>query len=47
MKDNIANVLEDFEKLAYKILMWVILVPKTVVKVVVDRVSCPNTCAGN
>lgn len=36
MRDNIANVLEDFEKLAYKILMWVILVPKTVIKVVVD-----------
>lgn len=42
MKDNIANVLEDFEKLAYKILMWVILVPKTVIKVVVDPGFVPG-----
>ncbi len=42
MKDNIANVLEDFEKLAYKILMWVILVPKTIVKVVVDPGFVPG-----
>lgn len=36
MKDSLVNVLEDFEKLAYKILMWVILVPKTVIKVILD-----------
>lgn len=46
MKDNIANVLEDFEKLAYKILMWVILVPKTVVKVVVDPGFVPEYVRG-
>jgi hypothetical protein len=46
MKDNIANVLEDFEKLAYKILMWVILVPKTIVKVVVDPGFVPEYIRG-
>lgn len=46
MKDNIANVLEDFEKLAYKILMWVILVPKTIVKVVVDPGFVPEYVRG-
>lgn len=46
MKDNIANVLEDFEKLAYKILMWVILVPKTVIKVVVDPGFVPEYVRG-
>lgn len=46
MKDNIANVLEDFEKLAYKILMWVILVPKTVIKVVVDPGFVPGYVRG-
>ena len=36
MKDSLVNILEDFEKLAYKILMWVILVPKTIIKIIVD-----------
>jgi hypothetical protein len=42
MKDSIVNVLEDFEKLAYKILMWVILVPKTIIKTVVDPEFVPG-----
>ena len=46
MKDSLVNVLEDFEKLAYKILMWVILVPKTVVKVVVDPGFVPGYVKG-
>lgn len=46
MKDNIANVLEDFEKLAYKILMWVILVPKTIIKVTLDPGFVPGYVRG-
>lgn len=42
MKDSIVNVLEDFEKLAYKMLMWVILVPKTIIKTVVDPEFVPG-----
>lgn len=31
---SIFTILQDFEKLIYKILMWVILIPKTVVKII-------------
>lgn len=46
MKDSIVNVLEDFEKLAYKILMWFILVPKTVIKVVIEPGFVPGYVRG-
>ena len=46
MKDSLVNVLEDFEKLAYKILMWVILVPKTVIKIVLDPGFVPGYVRG-
>lgn len=46
MKDSLVNVLEDFEKLAYKILMWVILVPKTVIKIVLDPGFVPEYVRG-
>lgn len=46
MKDSLVNVLEDFEKLAYKILMWVILVPKTVIKVILDPGFVPEYVRG-
>ncbi len=42
MKDSVVNVLEDFEKLAYKILMWILLIPKTIFKVTVDPEFVPD-----
>jgi len=33
---SIYNVLQDLEKLIYKILMWVILIPKTIVKITLN-----------
>ena len=38
MAKSIFTVLQDFEKLVYKILMWVILTPKTIVAVVLDPI---------
>lgn len=38
MAKSIFTVLQDFEKLVYKILMWVILIPKTIVAVVLDPI---------
>lgn len=35
---SIFTVLQDFEKLIYKVLMWVILIPKTIVKITVNPV---------
>lgn len=35
---SIFTVLQDFEKLIYKILMWVILIPKTIVKITVNPI---------
>lgn len=46
MKDSLVNLLEDFEKLVYKILMWVILVPKTVIKITVDVGFVPDYVRG-
>ncbi|NJN80597.1 MAG: hypothetical protein HC797_09090, partial [Anaerolineales bacterium] len=36
MKNSAFTVIEDFEKLVYKILLWVILIPKTILKVTID-----------
>lgn len=33
---SIFNVLEGFEKLAYKLLIWIILIPKTIVKIILN-----------
>jgi len=33
---SIFTVLQDFEKLIYKILMWIILIPKTIVKITLN-----------
>ncbi|MEP7134200.1 MAG: hypothetical protein ABI904_04655 [Chloroflexota bacterium] len=35
---SIFTVLQDFEKLIYKILMWVILIPKTIVKITLNPI---------
>ena len=34
--DSIISVLEDFEKIIYKILLWFILIPKTILKIILD-----------
>jgi hypothetical protein len=34
--DSIISVLEDFEKIIYKILLWFILIPKTILKIIID-----------
>ncbi len=39
---SIISVLQDFEKLVYKILMWVILIPKTLVYVILDPLKAPE-----
>lgn len=36
MKDSVVNLLEDFEKLAYKLVLWIILIPKTVIKITLN-----------
>jgi len=36
MKDSIVNMLEDFEKLAYKLVLWIILIPKTIIKITLN-----------
>lgn len=46
MKDSFFNLLEDFEKLVYKVLMWVILVPKTIFKITVDVGFVPDYVRG-
>ena len=33
---NLIGFLEGLEKLAYKILLWVILIPKTIAKVIIE-----------
>ena len=42
MKGSIFTVLQDFEKLIYKVLMWVILLPKTIVKITLDPKWAPG-----
>ncbi|HVN14836.1 MAG TPA: hypothetical protein VMT73_03770 [Anaerolineales bacterium] len=39
---NIANFLEGLEKLAYKILLWIILLPKTLLKIILDPRWAPG-----
>lgn len=46
MKDSFVNLLEDFEKLVYKVLMWVILVPKTIIKITIDVGFVPEYVRG-
>jgi hypothetical protein len=36
MKGSVFTILQDIEKLIYKILMWVILIPKTIIKITID-----------
>jgi len=36
---SIVAVLQDFEKIVYKILMWIILIPKTIIQVIIDPIS--------
>lgn len=36
MKDSIVNLLEDFEKLAYKLVLWIIIIPKTILKIIIN-----------
>ena len=39
---SIFTILQDIEKLIYKVLMWVILVPKTIVKITLDPAWAPG-----
>ena len=42
MKGSIFTVLQDFEKLIYKILIWIILLPKTIYQITVDPKWAPG-----
>ena len=42
MKGSIFTVLQDFEKLIYKVLMWIILLPKTIVQITLDPKWAPG-----
>lgn len=46
MNDSIINILEDFEKFVYKLLMWVILIPKTILKVILHPEFVPEYIQG-
>ena len=43
---SIFTILQDIEKLIYKVLMWVILAPKTIVKIIVDPGWAPDYVRG-
>jgi hypothetical protein len=40
--NSIFNILEGFEKLAYKLLIWLILLPKTLVKIILNPSFAPD-----
>jgi len=46
MKGSVFSVLEDFEKLIYKILMWIILIPKTIIKITINPKWAPGYITG-
>jgi hypothetical protein len=44
--EGIFNILEGFEKLAYRILIWIILIPKTLIQIIVNPSWAPDYIKG-
>lgn len=42
MGSSLINLLEGFEQLAYRLLIWIILIPKTIVKIIFDPGFAPG-----